>query len=121
MLRGDDPFILLFTSGTTGSPKGISYPIKMLLPGAVYMRYGIDLLPEDRYWNVADPGWGSGMFYTVVGPLLLGHATTFYEGGFAVESAVPCCGAYRVPADDGGGRRSGGPDHRPTSRCQQRG
>ncbi len=61
MLRGDDPFILLFTSGTTGSPKGILYPLKMLLPTAVYMRDGIDLQPEDRFWNVADPGWGYGM------------------------------------------------------------
>jgi len=96
MLRGDDPFILLFTSGTTGGPKGISFPIKMLLPTAVYMRYGIDLLPEDRYWNVADPGWGYGMLYALVGPLLLGHATTFFEGGFTVESAVRVFSGQRI-------------------------
>ncbi len=47
MLSGDDPFILLFASGTTGSPKGIRYALKMLLPTAVYMRDGIDLQPED--------------------------------------------------------------------------
>jgi acetyl-CoA synthetase len=88
MLRGDDPFVVLFTSGTTGSPKGVLYPLRLLLPVAVYMRDGIDLQPADRFWNVADPGWAYGMLYAVLGPLLLGHATTFYEGAFTVESAV---------------------------------
>jgi acetyl-CoA synthetase len=88
MLRGDDPFVVLFTSGTTGSPKGVLYPLRLLLPVAVYMRDGLDLQPADRFWNVADPGWAYGMLYAVLGPLLLGHATTFYEGAFTVESAV---------------------------------
>jgi acetyl-CoA synthetase len=88
MLRGTDPFIILFTSGTTGSPKGVRYPLSLLLPTAVYMQDGIDLRPEDRFWNVADPGWAYGMLYTVVGPLLLGHATTFFESGFTVDGAV---------------------------------
>lgn len=88
MLSGDDPFIILFTSGTTGRPKGVRYPLRMLLPAAVYMRDGIDLRPEDRFWNVADPGWAYGMLYSALGPLLLGHATTFFEGAFTVEAAV---------------------------------
>ncbi|MGP0057687.1 MAG: AMP-binding protein [Beijerinckiaceae bacterium] len=88
MLSGDDPFVVLFTSGTTGSPKGVLYPLRMLLPVAVYMRDGIDLRASDRFWNVADPGWAYGMLYAVMGPLLLGHATTMYDGPFSVESAV---------------------------------
>jgi acetyl-CoA synthetase len=60
----------------------------MLLNVALYMRSAINLRPEDRYWNVADPGWAYGMAFAVIGPLLLGHAVTFFEGGFSVEAAV---------------------------------
>lgn len=88
MLRGEDPFIVIFTSGTTGAPKGVLYPLSLLLPIAVYMRDGIDLQPTDSFWNIADPGWAYGMLYTIVGPLLLGHATTMYDGLFSVESTV---------------------------------
>lgn len=88
MLKGDDPFVVLFTSGTTGSPKGVRYPLKVLLPVATYMLDAIDLKPEDRFWNVADPGWAYGMLYAVMGPLVLGHATTFYQGPFTVDSTV---------------------------------
>ena len=88
MLKGADPFVVLFTSGTTGKPKGVRYPLSLLLPVASYMRDAVDLQPQDAYWNVADPGWAYGMLYAVVGPLLMGHTTTFYEGGFTVESTL---------------------------------
>jgi len=87
-LKGTDPFIMLFTSGTTGKPKGVRYPLSLLLPVASYMRDAVDLQKQDSYWNVADPGWAYGMLYAVLGPLLLGHTTTFYEGGFTVESTL---------------------------------
>ena len=88
MLKGDDPFVLLYTSGTTGKPKAVLYPLTMLLPVGIYMRDAIDLRDMDRYWNIADPGWAYGMLYALIGPLLLGHTTTFYEGGFTVETTV---------------------------------
>ncbi len=96
MLRGNDPFMILFTSGTTGSPKGVRWPLNLLLPLAVYMRDAIDLRPEDRFWNVADPGWAYGTAYAVVGPLLLGHATTFFEGGFTVDAALRVIAGQRI-------------------------
>jgi acetyl-CoA synthetase len=88
MLKGKDPFVMLFTSGTTGKPKGVRYPLSLLLPVSAYMTEAVDLNPQDAYWNVADPGWAYGILYAVVGPLLLGHTTTFYEGAFTVESTV---------------------------------
>jgi acetyl-CoA synthetase len=84
--RGDDLFLLMSTSGTTGAPKGVPVPLKALLSFAVYMRDAIDLRPTDRFWNIADPGWAYGLYYAVTGPLLLGQATTFYDGPFTVES-----------------------------------
>ena len=88
MMKGSDPFVVLFTSGTTGKPKGVRYPLSLLLPVAAYMIDAVDLQPSDSYWNVADPGWAYGMLYAVVGPLLLGHTTTFNEGAFTVDSTL---------------------------------
>ncbi len=95
MLRGGDPFIMLFTSGTTGAAKGVQVPLRALCSFQVYMRDAIDLRPDDRYWNMADPGWAYGLYYAIVGPLLLGHATTLYEGPFSAAST------YRMIASHG--------------------
>jgi acetyl-CoA synthetase len=86
MRKGDDLFLLMSTSGTTGLPKGVPVPLKALIAFRVYMTYAIDLRPDDTFWNIADPGWAYGLYYAVTGPLMLGHATTFYDGPFTAES-----------------------------------
>jgi len=88
MRRHDEAFIILFTSGTTGKPKGVVYPLFALLQFAMYMRAGLDLRDSDIYWCFADPGWALGMIGTLTGPLLLGCTTVLYEGPFTVESTV---------------------------------
>jgi acetyl-CoA synthetase len=77
------------------------------------VRDAIDLRVDDRFWCMADPGWNYGMFVTIVVPLLLGHATTMYEGPFTVESAVRVIDSQAITnlasaptglsPDDGGG------------------
>lgn len=84
--KGTDLFLMMSTSGTTGLPKGVPVPLKALLAFIIYMRDAVDLRPEDKFWNIADPGWAYGLYYAVTGPLLLGHATTFYDGPFTAAS-----------------------------------
>jgi acetyl-CoA synthetase len=86
MRHGDDLMMMMSTSGTTGLPKGVPVPIRALLSFAAYMIDAVDLRESDVFWNIADPGWAYGLYYAVTGPLLLGQATTFYEGGFTVDS-----------------------------------
>ncbi|WDM57769.1 AMP-binding protein [Pseudomonas sp. NEEL19] len=88
MRSGDDPFLLMFTSGTTGPAKPLEVPLRAIVAFQGYMRDAIDLRREDNFWNLADPGWAYGLYYAVTGPLSLGHATTFYDGPFSVESCV---------------------------------
>ena len=64
--------MLLFTSGTTGAPKGVAVPIEALLSFIVYMKYAVGLREDDAYWNVADAGWAYGLWFAVTGPLVMG-------------------------------------------------
>lgn len=84
--KGSDLFLMMSTSGTTGLPKGVPVPLNALLAFYVYMRDAVDLRPDDKFWNIADPGWAYGLYYAVTGPLLLGCATTFYDGPFSAAS-----------------------------------
>lgn len=85
-LEADAPFLMMFTSGTTGAAKALQVPLRALPTFASYMRYAVDLRDDDVLWNIADPGWAYGLYYGITGPLLLGHSTTLYEGAFSVES-----------------------------------
>ena len=88
MRTGNDPFLLMFTSGTTGPAKPLEVPLRAIVAFKGYMRDAIDLREDDNFWNLADPGWAYGLYYAVTGPLSLGHATTFYDGPFSVESCA---------------------------------
>ena len=96
MRRGDDPFLMMFTSGTTGPAKALMVPLKALPAVYVYMRYAIDLRAEDAYWNIADPGWAYGLYFAAIGPLLFGHATTLYDGAFTAESTYRVITKYGI-------------------------
>ncbi len=72
---------MLYTSGTTGKPKGIEHGTGGYLLGATYTtRTVFDLRPDDVYWCSADIGWVTGHSYTVYGPLALGAQVVIYEG-----------------------------------------
>ena len=96
MRKGADNFLIMSTSGTTGAPKGVNVPLAALPSFDAYMRYGIELRPEDRFWNIADPGWAYGLYYAVIGPLLLGNTTTLIDGPFTVERTCNVIQKYNI-------------------------
>ncbi|WP_180170535.1 AMP-binding protein [Acinetobacter sp. YH12027] len=92
----NDPFLLMFTSGTTGPAKPLEVPLKALIAFGQYMKNAVGLCEDDSFWNIADPGWAYGLYYGITGPLLLGHATLFYEGGFSIDSLCQIVDDYKV-------------------------
>lgn len=93
---GEDIFLLMFTSGTTGLAKPLAVPLKAIVAFVGYMRDAVGLREEDSFWNLADPGWAYGLYYGVTGPLAMGHPITFYEGAFTVESTCRIVRKYGI-------------------------
>ena len=88
-MPAEAPLFLMYTSGTTGRPKGAQHSTGGYLSYvAGTSKYYLDIHPEDTYWCFADIGWITGHSYIVYGPLALGTTSVLYEGAPAYPDAA---------------------------------
>lgn len=83
---GAGPLVHMFTSGTTGAPKGVVHPVSYLAGWQIYLEYALGVNADDIFWCAADPGWAYGLYTAIVAPMAAGISTVLLKGGFSAES-----------------------------------
>lgn len=94
--RAEDYAFMLYTSGTTGKPKGIVHAHFALIQQLESASYVLDLKEDDIYWCTADPGWVTGIVYGILTPLALGVTSFVHTGRFDPDLWYSFVEKYKV-------------------------
>ncbi|MDP2685498.1 MAG: acetate--CoA ligase [bacterium] len=96
MMKPDDPAFMLYTSGTTGKPKGVVHAHKSIIHEHLSAKYVLDLKEDDVYWCTADPGWVTGVAYEILGSWSNGVSEVITNGRFSPEEWYRIIQEYKV-------------------------
>lgn len=96
MRSGDDPFLMMFTSGTTGLAKPLEVPLRAIVAFQRYMIDAVGLRAEDSFWNVADPGWAYGLYFGITGPMSMGLPVLSVDGLFDLDRCLAMAKKYNI-------------------------
>lgn len=95
-MNKDDYAYMLYTSGTTGKPKGVMHAHYDVLQAMVSSKYVLDVQEDDIYWCTADLGWVTGVVYGVLGIWGLGGTSLIFDGRFSPEAWYGLIQDYKV-------------------------
>lgn len=94
--KAEDYAFMLYTSGTTGKPKGVVHVHYACLQEHMSAKLVLDLGPTDIYWCTADPGWVTGIVYTILSNWSLGITTFVYGGRFDADKWYQLVEKYKI-------------------------